>query len=136
MRRLAPWLLAIGFSAPGSAESAGSAEIDAALSCEAAPAPGRVRCDLTVRARAGTLLDWADALVVAAPSFARPLRSRVAPRERRSGVPSVDLPFALVAAGTGRGELRVRARAVVCRAALCRPASRDVRTELAVGQTP
>lgn len=125
------WLLAL--SSPASAQGP---ELDVRLGCEAAPAPGRVRCDLSILPPAGAVLGWTDALVVRTPEFARPLRSRIAPRDRKDAAQRSDLPFALIATGTGRGELAVRARAVVCRGSLCRPISRDVTIELVVGQPP
>jgi hypothetical protein len=82
-------------------------------------------------------LSWADVLVVRAPAFARPLRSRV-PKPKLSGNDSkTEVLLALLASGTGRGTLTVRARAVLCsraEPAVCRPAMREASIELEVGR--
>lgn len=119
---LSPWLrratggaalvAAALLGAPGA--HAGPNGLGARLACQPVAAPGRVLCELEVEVERGRL-QWADVLVVRSPSFARPLRSRVGPRqalsrsERRMG-----LPIALVATKSGDGRLEVLARAVEC----------------------
>jgi len=113
------------FAAPASA----APEPVTDLRCRAEPSPGRVLCELEITSERGRLA-WADALVVATPPFARPLRSRVAGREvteRRR-----EVPLAFVATAAGEGEIEVEARAVVCDD-VCLPVSRRVRAPLRVG---
>ncbi len=90
------------------------APLAAQLICEPAARPGRVLCELRTRATEGTLV-WSDALVVRAPSFARPLRSRVAARLGDTSAPSAArAKLALVASEPGEGQLELLARGVVC----------------------
>jgi hypothetical protein len=118
--------------------SAAAPSFEAELACRPEAAPGRVLCELTCRATGAARLTWADALVTEAPSFVRPLRSRVAP-ERFDGSNTGErkLKLALVANGPGVGELKVKARAVLCEGAgaseRCRPQTRDVSAEVRVG---
>jgi hypothetical protein len=130
--------ISIGLAAAAAGASS-PAEPAARLTCRNEPAPGRVLCELEIEASAGRLT-WADALIVRTPDFARPLRARVGPREASSaGERRLELPLALVATSTGRGELVVVARSVLCRPGArgqgerCSPTAREVRTELEVG---
>ena len=123
--------VAVSASAAG-AEPALTAE----LRCQHGAGPGRILCELTTRARAGQLV-WSDALVLRAPPFARPLRSRfVAPLDA-SGAPSASAKLALVALGVGEGRLELLARAVVCRDApngrWCAPETLPVTAQVLVG---
>lgn len=99
---------------PASALAAPPPELSARLVCPPRPAPGRVVCEIELEVDAGVLV-WADVLVVEAPPFAAPLRSRVGPpglfmrSDRRQR-----LQLALAATRAGSGALRVRARAVFC----------------------
>jgi hypothetical protein len=111
-------------------------ELSARLVCPPRPGPGRVVCEAEIEIETG-LLAWADVLVVEAPPFAPPLRSRVGPSalfmssERRQR-----LQLALAATGAGSGHLRVRARAVLCPDAemrACRPVVRDAEAQVMVG---
>lgn len=131
-RSVAWTAVALGTAAAPSA-SGQAPGLEATLDCESRRGPGRVRCELEVRAPAGRLLEWADALVLETPAFARALRSRVGMREHDAGQSPVRLALALVLEGPGRGLLRVRARAVLCEAsgaARCSPATRDVQLDL------
>jgi hypothetical protein len=130
------WVLgaALG-AAPAAADDAG---FRVELSCRPEAAPGRVLCELKYSVSPRARLTWADALVTAAPEFARPLRSRVAPeRFGPSGVAERKLSLAFVAARPGVGPITVRARAVVCEgqgeSERCRPRTEEVRTEIRVG---
>lgn len=111
--------------------------LSARLSCEPAPSPGRIRCAVAVEVAKDQRLSWADALVVRAPAFARPLRSRVSQRKLSGKDSKAEVLLALLASGTGRGTLTVRARVVVCsraQPAACRPESREASVELEVGR--
>lgn len=105
--------------------------LTAKLGCEPGRAPGRALCTLELSAAPDQRLTWADALVLETPSFARALRSRVAAKELGS---PARLTLALVLEAPGRGQLRVRARTVLCRKAgakeRCGPVTRDVEAEL------
>jgi len=109
----------------------------ASLSCQAAAGPGRILCELSTRAAEGKLV-WSDALVVRAPAFARPLRSRVVARLRDaedSGGAWAKL--ALVASEAGEGQLELLARGVICHdrpgGEWCAPVRTRVTVELRVG---
>jgi hypothetical protein len=97
-----------------------------------------VICELRVTALPGARVDWADALVTAAPPFVRPLRSRVSP-ERFAGASAAErkLSLGFVASENGVGMVTVRARAVVCRGQggeeRCRPEQHEVQAEVRVG---
>jgi hypothetical protein len=113
--------------------------LDVTASCERKATKGRVLCDVDLEAREGRIA-WADAVVTDAPPFAPPLRSRVGLADARSRTERrVRLPVAFIATSQGRGTIALRARAVLCRAATpgdaetCRPATRDVSTEIIVG---
>lgn len=112
------------------------ARLVARLTCDPALGPGRIRCELDLRAPEGARLSWADALVVSAPSFARPLRSRVpATREADGGARAA---LALLVRAVGSGSLLVLGRAVVCstgeaKQPECGPASVSVEIPFRVG---
>jgi hypothetical protein len=112
-------------------------DLSTRLSCEPIPAPGRVRCALQLAVPSDLRLSWVDALVVAAPAFARPLRSRVAQRKLTGQEGKAEVHLALLASSTGRGTLTVRGRAVVCPRTgpgACRPVSSAASVELLVGR--
>jgi len=104
-------LAALTLSAPATARAPALAAV---LTCDPITGPGRVLCSVEVRGLRTARMAWADALVVAAPEFARPLRSRVAAPRLEPSSKSARIALALVATGEGRGTLRVRARAVLC----------------------
>jgi hypothetical protein len=112
------------------------APLRASLSCRREVSPGRVQCELEVAAQSGRLA-WADAVVVSVPEFAKPLRSRVGPEQAlRRSERATTLPLALAATRSGRGELRVEARAVVCATRsndACTPLTRVAAAEVEVG---
>jgi hypothetical protein len=110
------WLISslVGWFFPFSARADESA-LRAQLRCERGLGPGRIVCELTTRAQPGRLV-WSDALLVQAPLFARPLRSRVALPLGTSEAGVASAKFALVASEPGRGMLELLVRAVVCRA--------------------
>ncbi len=93
-------------------------------------------CEAELEVKSGVLA-WGDVLVIAAPPFAAPLRSRVGQNglfmksEQRQR-----LQLALAATSAGSGLLRVRARAVVCSGPeldVCRPALREAEAMVHVG---
>jgi hypothetical protein len=113
-----------------------ASELSVRLVCPPRPAPGRVVCEAELEVDTG-LLAWADVLVIEAPPFALPLRSRVGPSalfmksEQRQR-----LQLALAATSTGSGMLRVRARAVRCtdrEMLACRSAAREAEARVVVG---
>jgi len=136
-RALLGWaLLGLSVTGPAGAAPAAPRELSVRLECQRRPTPGRVLCEAELELISG-VLRWADVLVVAAPDFAPPLRSRVGPSalfmktERRQR-----LQLALAATQLGRGTLKVHARAVSCPDATgrdCRALVREVETTVAVG---
>lgn len=110
---------------------------DARLGCRREAAPGRVVCELELEVTEGRL-SWADALVTSAPSFARPLRSRVAGSE--SSTPRrIRIELVLAATERGSGKISVLARSVACRSnsggaeEQCDAYSREVSAMVVVG---
>jgi hypothetical protein len=105
------------------------------VSCDPLPGPGKVQCLVRVRP-VGGVLKWSDAIVVAAPSFAPPLRTRVAAGDaKRNDADGVEFSLALAATGDGVGELRVLARGAVCGDGGCRPVQAEGSARVAVGAT-
>jgi len=116
---------------------ADDAPFQASLSCQPVSGPGRILCELTTRATQGKLV-WSDALVVRAPAFARPLRSRFV---AQLGTPAASggawAKLALVASEAGAGKLELLARGVICQEGpageWCEPVLAPVTVELSVG---
>ena len=115
----------------------GGAARDPALAaeakCDAVPGPGKVLC--TVRERAvGGKFSWGDVIVLSAPPFAPPLRTRVAAGDAsRSDAEGADFGLALAATADGAGDLKVLARAVVCGEVGCRPVRAEATAKVLVG---
>jgi hypothetical protein len=107
----------------------------ASLSCQPAAGPGRILCELTTQATHGKLV-WSDALVVRAPSFAMPLRTRfVAGLTAPAASGGAWAKLALVASEPGEGKLELLARGVICEdgsAGQCTPVLARVSVELRV----
>jgi hypothetical protein len=108
----------------------------ASLSCQPAAGPGRVLCELRAHATEGKLV-WSDALVVRAPAFARPLRSRfVAQVDSSSAALGASARLALVASAPGEGKLELLARGVIClegpNGEWCAPVQAPVTVEIRV----
>jgi hypothetical protein len=137
-RRAAGRALLLGWLLDARA-SAATIDLTADLSCRPEAAPGRVLCALRLSPPAGQRLVWADALIVQAPPFARPLRSRVS-SERFAAASETErrLALALVASEAGTGTLAVRARVVICRergdSEVCEPAQREAAAEVRIGR--
>ncbi len=93
----------------------------ATMSCRIEAGSGRLLCTVNVAAPPGRGIVWSDALVVAAPSAARALRSRAASTSER---PS-QVVLAFVLGGGAGGRIAVVSRAVACplapRAGACTP---------------
>jgi hypothetical protein len=130
---LGAWLV-LSSSTP-MAEAA-SLELGARLVCPRRPGPGRVVCEAELEVEAGVLA-WADVLVLEAPAFAPPLRSRVGPSAlHMKSEQRQRLQLALAATAPGSGTLRARARAVVCPDATlrgCQPVAREVQARVEIG---
>lgn len=128
-------LLLAGLSSSGSAGAQDSV-LYARIACQPRPTPGRVLCEAELEVETG-VLRWADVLVLEAPAFAPPLRSRVGPSElfmksdRRQR-----LRLALAATTEGAGTVTIRARAVHCPDASgrsCLPVVREASARVSVG---
>lgn len=108
--------------------------------CPQREGPGRVVCELDLPKEVqGSTLVWVDALVLKAPPFVRPLRSRVTTPIAPGGAQGLNLPVAFVAQELGRADVTVRARAVVCRSVApnssgCRVVQADFTTAITVGR--
>ena len=137
MKAAVGWLsLALGgsFASPLQADDL---PFQASLSCQPAAGPGRILCELQTRATHGKLV-WSDALVIRAPAFARPLRSRLL---AQLGAPAAAggawAKLALVASEAGQGKLELLARGVVCfdgpAGEWCEPVLAEVAVEVRVG---
>ena len=128
--------LALGGMPASSAEAIGEGPLPALgadVKCDPVPGPGKVLC--TVRERAiGGRFSWGDVIVLSAPAFAPPLRTRIAAADAsRNDAEGADFALALAARDDGVGELRVLARAVVCGAAGCRPVRAEAVAKVVVG---
>jgi hypothetical protein len=111
-----------------------SLEVEA--SCESLAGPGKVRCAVHVRPRGGI---WrsGDVIVMAAPSFAPPLRTRAGLADLvRKDESEAEFALALAAVTDGSGTLRIKARAVVCGERGCRPVSAEAEARVVVGGSP
>jgi hypothetical protein len=107
--------------------------LHAEASCEALPGPGKVVCVVRERPVAGKL-KWGDVIVLSAPPFAPPLRTRAAVGDAtRSDAEGADFSLALAATGEGRGTLRVLGRGVVCGEGGCRPCQAEATARVVVG---
>jgi hypothetical protein len=103
------------------------------VSCDPLPGPGKVQCLVRVRPVGGALR-WSDAIVLSAPAFAPPLRTRVAVGDaKRNDAEGADFSLALAATADGVGELKVLARATVCGDGGCRPVQAEGVARVAVG---
>ncbi|HEY4158527.1 MAG TPA: hypothetical protein VGM29_10540 [Polyangiaceae bacterium] len=136
MKSLAKFSAVCGALLFVTASGAEEPALDARLACAPAARPGRVFCQLDLVAKNGRVA-WGDALVTEAPSFVRPLRSRVQARSAENGAAMLVAKLALVATEAGSGSLAISARAVVCRAVVerevCLPELVHLTTQVAVG---
>jgi len=105
----------------------------AEATCDTLPGPGKVLCVVKERPVGGSLR-WGDVIVLSAPLFAPPLRTRAAAGDAtRSDAEGADFSLALAATGEGRGTLRVLGRGVVCGEGGCRPCQAEATALVAVG---
>ncbi len=128
--------LSLGFSLGAARARADEPPFQATLTCQPAAGPGRILCTLGARAAQGKLV-WSDALVVHAPAFARPLRSRfVAQLDSAAAARGASARLALVASAAGEGKLELLARGVVCQEGpsgeWCAPVQAPVSVEIRV----
>jgi hypothetical protein len=105
-RALLPLLAALALATPAAAE----AKPLASMSCRLEAGSGRLLCTVSFAEPPERRITWSDALVVAAPSAAKPLRNRVTSRSDHPD--QVVLAF-VIGRGEG-GRIGVRARAVTC----------------------
>ena len=105
--------------------------------CDRVSGPGKVHCSVLERPIMGKL-SWGDVIVLSAPPFAPPLRTRIAAGDAtRRDESGAEFALALAATGDGSGELRVLARAVVCSERGCRPVRAEAKARVVVGtETP
>lgn len=109
------------------------------LNCPGREDPGRVVCDVEIQGQQNQRMVWADALVVRAPTFVKPLRSRVTAPLVPQGDATLKLSVALLASGPGRAEVGIRVRAVLCSIPprnaprLCTTAHGDVSAVVSIG---
>jgi hypothetical protein len=93
---------------------------DVVVTCGRVDAPGRVRCEVEANVGAGESIAWGDVVLLATPPFASALRGRIGPRDATTrDANRWRWAFALVARGTGSGDLSLRVRLVVCRGRTC-----------------
>jgi len=89
--------------------------------CERAAAPGRVRCEVEVRAQSGTLA-WGDVVVTAVAPSLTPLRARIGAPEATMSTSSLwRFTFAVAAKQRGTAKVEARVRLVRCDGARCEP---------------
>jgi hypothetical protein len=109
--------------------------LQADVDCAPLQRPGRVQCVVHLRPVGGTL-HFSDALVLAAPPFAPPVRDRVVVRDGQRGDDEAAIPVVLTANGDGAGDLYVMARATVCSERGCRPVQSEATGRVVVGTAP
>jgi hypothetical protein len=125
--------LVLFLSAAGAFAATPEPGLLAEAKCDRVPGPGKILCSVRERPVGGKL-SWGDVIVVSAPPFAPPLRTRVGASDAtRNDAEGADFALALAATGDGTGELVVLARAVVCGQAGCRPVHAEARAKVTVG---
>jgi len=118
---------------PANGGAAREPSLAAEAKCDPVSGPGKVLCTVHERPVGGKL-SWGDVIVLAAPPFAPPLRTRVAAGDASRNDPDgADFGLALAATADGTGELRVLARAVVCGEVGCRPVRAEATAKVLVG---
>ena len=118
-----------------SAQADGPTVAAARIECQRAPEPGRIRCEVEVRAPPGAVLKWADVAIVRTPPFATALRARVGPLEASAREDTVwRWAIALAARDRGTGELEARVRVVACVKDACTPSEAAASATVVVGE--
>lgn len=126
-------LLATAFPIRG-ARAEEPARATAKVECAHASEPGRVRCEVELRAPVGVVIKWADVVVTSAPPFAPALRARVGPVEATLHEDAVwRWAIALAARTLGSGELSARVRVVSCVKDVCTPSELEAKAPVVVG---
>jgi hypothetical protein len=124
--------LALAFF-PASVGAAREPALAAEAKCDPVSGPGKVLCTVSERPIGGKW-SWGDVIVLSAPPFAPPLRTRIAAGDAsRTDPEGADFGLALAATADGTGELRVLARAVVCGPVGCRPVRAEATAKVLVG---
>ena len=112
------------------------------MSCERIEQPGRMRCEVEVRApvstaaSAASAIRWGDVAILQVPAFVVPLKGRIGPRDATTREPDVwRWAFALAAREKGGGEVRARVRVVVtCKGERCATLVVPVSARVVVGE--
>lgn len=107
-------LWAVVFCSPVIARSAAEERASARATCPPRVGAGRIVCQVTLTVPAEDRIRWADVVVVEAPSFALPLRSRVVASLPEQGARETQLAVPLFGTAEGTGTVALRVRAVVC----------------------
>jgi hypothetical protein len=93
------------------------------MSCERIEQPGRIRCEVEVRAPASSTssaLRWGDVDIVQVPAFIVPLKGRIGPRDATTREPELwRWAFALAAREKGSGDVSARVHVVMCKGERC-----------------
>jgi|GEM_PF-2837233 len=114
------------------AEDAGDAGVQATLACERAPAPGRVRCEVEIRASSGTLA-WGDVIVTSAAPSLTPLRARIgAPEATMSTASLWRFTLAVAAKQRGTARLEAKVRLVHCQGDRCEPRTFPIQADVVI----
>ncbi len=122
-----------GLPEPGPPDAASDGP-EATVRCDPSPGPGRVRCELEARPRAGESIAWGDAVLASVPPFVTALRGRIGPSDAVERTPERwRWAFALVARERGHADLAARIRLVLCRGAACAAREIPVRGRVNVG---
>ena len=116
-------------------------KLTAAMQCDRAVEPGRVKCSVETKPTGDRSIMWADVALVELPEFTAALKGRIGPGDAVvRDATHQKWAFGLVARKAGSGEARARVRAVVCEPAAadggapkCAPATIDVRAVVHVG---
>src|SRR5436190_16419948 len=105
--------------------------LQATMSCDRAPEPGRMRCSIEAKVGEGRTIAWADVAILQLPEFATALKGRIGPSDATSReAASTKWAFGLVAKKAGQGEARARVRIVACEVSTskCSPLTVEVRS--------
>lgn len=106
----------------------------ATMQCEHATEPGRVRCTVEARARAGVAIRWGDVVIRQTAERVATLKGRIGPADATTRDDGVwRWALALVARERGSSDVRARVRLVVCEGERCAPFEADVVVPLEVG---
>ncbi len=117
-------------------------KLTAAMQCERAAEPGRVRCSVEARSTSDRSISWADVALVDLPDFTTALKGRIGPADATlKEATAQKWAFGLVAKKAGQGEARARVRALLCAstasgdaaAPRCAPVTVDVKATITVG---